>query len=134
MNYNQFKNNLNTFNSIISGEVIERENDDVEIEGNVEILFIQGDTFYKEMIVEDLHPDRIENIYFTCEDLNLCKPCIRSNNIFVLEFDSEETKDLKPYLGTYDLTLKLTTSEVITIGHNFPFIILDKKNEVNCNE
>lgn len=134
MNYNQSKNCINTFNSMINGNIYSRDNEDVEIIGNVEIAFVQGDNFTKIISIEDIDNRIIEGIYFTCKDLNICKKCIFYKEEYILEFTSEETEKIKPYIGTYDLTIRFVKDEVITICHNTPFIVLTKKNEVTCNE
>lgn len=106
----------------------------MQIDGSLDIKIIQGDSYRREITVEGISIDLIEGVYFSSAELGVCKKCFKSDNMFILEFNGEETKNYKCVNTSYDLTIKLSGNNVKTICYNASLIILKKENMVTCYE
>lgn len=104
----------------------------MQIDGNLDIKIIQGDSYRREITIEGIMPELIEGVYFTSADLQICKKCEFVNGIYILEFTPQETSDFKSIYSSYDITIKFTQNKVNTICYNASLIVLPKENKVGC--
>jgi len=98
-----------------------------------DIVVIQGDTYQKNVSIEGVFLESIESVYFSCGKLNLEKELYydESINKFVLLLTSEETKNLKPIVTDFDITVKII-GKVITGLYRGKFIVAEKNNRVEA--
>lgn len=99
-----------------------------------DIVIIQGDTYQKNLIIEGVMLDAIEAVYFSCGKLNLSQEMPYDENInrFVLLLDSDVTKNLKPIVTDYDITVKFFDDKVRTGLHRGKLIVSEKNNPVEA--
>lgn len=96
-----------------------------------EITLIQGDTLEKQIILKNVDVTTIEAVYFSCKELNLCRECIRTGEIFKLEISCEETCQFKTQTCCYDITIKFKGDKIKTIVYRGRIKVLPKVNEVD---
>lgn len=101
---------------------------------NSKLEIIQGDTFYREIEIEGVSNDLIESIYFSCNELNICKSLTYDSNVeaWVLQINSNETDEFAKFNGTYDLTIKFSDQKITTVVYNGLLIVKEKQNKVRC--
>lgn len=104
----------------------------VRVRGNTNIEIIQGDSYTKLVKIKsgDFEITPVPKIVFTCEDLNIEKELMQTDDKrYVLYFAAEETALWKVYRGTCDFTVFIG-EEVLTVLHDVSFRVLKKKNKV----
>lgn len=108
----------------------------METSGNVRLQIIQGDSFDRIITIEGIEKDKIEGIYFSCEELGICKKLLYNeiDNYFLLSLTSNETKEFPKIDTVYDLTIKFNEEKVQTITYCSQITILPKYNKVKCFE
>lgn len=96
------------------------------------IEIIQGDTLDLEVSILGLEEyDLVNNIYFTSEKLGIKKELTKiSNDTFILNFTSEETKNLQKGIYSYDLTIYFNEEKVDTTIYNGSIIVFEKENKI----
>lgn len=106
------------------------------IQGNPKITLIQGDSYTREIEFEGLSLDLIEEVYFTCSKLSICKKLEKDleNNLFRLTINSDETNDLEIGAFDFDLTVKFIDDQTKTIQYRSVILVLEKVNKVVCYE
>lgn len=100
------------------------------------IQIIQGDSYTLEVDFEGIIIDLIDSIYFTCNELSICKQLEKDieNNLFRLSIDKNETKEYSNGVYNYDLTIKFVDNNVKTVQYRSILVILEKNNKVVCYE
>lgn len=100
------------------------------------IRIVQGDTYNCEIEIQGLDIFLIENIYFSCEQLNICKKVEFDEELQVynLTFNSQETENFKNGVFNYDLTFKFFNDSIRTVQYKSTITILKKTNKVVCYE
>lgn len=101
-------------------------------ENKTAINIIQGDSCVKEIQIVGLSLDLIEGLYFSCEKLNLCKKLELQDDIYVLEFTSEETMNFPKIYTTFDLTINFVGGSTKTVLFCDSFNVYEKRNKVGC--
>lgn len=106
----------------------------METSGNIRLQIIQGDSFDREVYVEGVELEKIEGIYFSCEDLGICRKLTYydEEGYFGLSLSPEETI-LFPKINTnYDLTVKFVDEKIATATYCSQLTVLPKINKVAC--
>lgn len=103
-----------------------------------DILIIQGDTCQINVEVEGVEKEFIEEVYLSCEKLNLVRALTYDQTIekYVLVLSSEETKNFTPIITNFDITVKIVGNKIATGLYKGKIIIAEKNNsisEVNAN-
>lgn len=106
------------------------------IKGKAEIRFICGDSYQKNVIIENVDKLLIEAVYFSSEKLGLCKELeyVANTNKFKLFLSRQETAMLEKGVYDYDITIKFLSDVVKTIPYRASLIIQPKINKVGCME
>ena len=106
------------------------------IKGKAEIRLICGDSYQKNIIIENVDKSMIEDVYFSCEKLHICQKLeyISETNKFRFFLSREETKVLEKGVYDYDITIKFVNNIVKTIPYRYLFVVLPKINKVGCME
>ena len=104
------------------------------IKGKAEIRFICGDSYQKNVIIENVDKELIEAVYFSSEKLGLCKELeyISETNKFRFYLPREETATFEKGVYDYDITIKFINNVVKTIPYRSYFVVLPKVNKVGC--
>lgn len=104
------------------------------ITGKINIEIIQGDTYQKNVLIENVDLSLIEGVYFSCKELNICQKLEYDNDInrFVFLLTANQTKDLNPIYTDYDITIKFNDSKIKTVSYRGSCSILPKINKVGC--
>ena len=98
---------------------------------STKILIIQGDTYETLITFQNLPADDlIENVYFTCNRLDLKKECEGAPGNSKQWFLSLDTSELASGCYNYDLTVKFRSDKVLTVIHNGDLKILSKENVI----
>jgi len=102
------------------------------IKGNKEILVVQGDSYQKNVIIENVEPINIDAIYISCKDLAINKQLTYNNEEQRYEFflSADETMNLKSMLTDFDITIYFTDGKVKTISYKAKINVLPKINKV----
>ena len=102
------------------------------ITGKVDIQIIQGDTYQKNVLIENVDLSLIEGVYFSCSKLDITQKLEYDNNIerYVFILTADETKDLTPIYTDYDITIKFTDDKIKTVSYRGGFCVLPKTNEI----
>ncbi len=97
-----------------------------------DVVIIQGDTYEQNVFVEGVPAEVIEEVYFSCNKLNISKSLAFDSDIqgYVLLLSSQETKDLKVVTTDYDITVKLIGNNIKTGIYRGKLIVLEKNNTV----
>lgn len=100
------------------------------------IKIIQGDTYTLDIDFEGITLDLINNIYFSCDELSICKKLNKyvEENLFRLFISSEESKEYPSGVYNYDLTVEFAGETVKTVQYRSIITILEKNNKVVCYE
>lgn len=108
----------------------------MQIQGNPKITIVQGDSYTREILFEQLYYDLIESVFFSSNKLAVCKKLLKdeTNNIFVLHLESNETKNYPIGTYDYDLTIKFINEDIKTAQYQSIISILEKNNKVICYE
>lgn len=94
-----------------------------------EIKIIQGDSYYAEVEIVGLADDQtIEQLYFSCNFLGICKELRGGGGEWELEMSAEETEAFKVGKGTFDLTAVFSGKSIATVIYNNSLEILPKIN------
>lgn len=94
-----------------------------------EIKIIQGDSYYAEVEIVGLADyQTIEQLYFSCNFLGICKELRGGGSEWELEMSAEETEAFKVGKGTFDLTAVFSGNNVATVIYNNSLEILPKIN------
>ena len=97
------------------------------------IKLIQGDTLNLIITVEE-GANQIEELYFSCERLNLSKTLTKIDDThYMVNFDAEFTCDCSICNTTFDITAKLKDNQIVTVIYNDSLKILKKENKINGN-
>lgn len=106
------------------------------VKGKAEIKIIQGDSYQKNIIIENVDKQYISNVYISCDKLNICKELeyINETNKFRLYITRQETESFEKGLYDYDITIKFVQDVVKTIPYRASFVVLPKINKVGCLE
>lgn len=106
------------------------------IKGDSGIIVIQGDTYQKSVIIENVDSELIDDIYISCKDLGINKQLEydNENDKFVFTLTSQETINLKSMTTTFDITVYFKDSKVKTVSYKSNIQVLPKTNAVNRNE
>ena len=106
------------------------------IKGKAEIRLICGDSYQKNIIIENVDKLMIEAVYFSCEKLGICKELeyIANTNKFKFFLSREETKVLEKGVYDYDITIKFLNDIVKTVPYRASLMIQPKINKVGCME
>ena len=99
-----------------------------------DMVIIQGDTYQKNVSIDGVFLSAIEGVYFSCGKLNLSKKLELddSTNCFALKFTSEETKQLRPIVTDYDITVVFQNDKVQTGLYRGKLIVAEKNNPVEA--
>lgn len=104
----------------------------MQVDGSLDIIIIQGDTYRREITIDGIDNRVIEGVYFSSHELGICKKCDYEDGVYVLYFSPSETENFKAFSGIYDLTVRFNKNDVNTICYNSSIIILPKDNKVTC--
>ncbi len=104
------------------------------VKGNAEIRIIQGDSYQKNVIIENVEPSLIVAVYFSSNKLNVCKQLDydSENNKYKLFLTRQETALFEKGVYDYDITIKFERDVVRTIPYRTSLTILPKVNKVGC--
>ena len=97
------------------------------------ITIIQGDTYECEISIEGVLVEIIDRIYFSSNQLNVCKELEKRDGKFVLKFTPEETMNFETGNLSYDFTIYFTNNAIQTAQYRNRISILPKINKVQCN-
>lgn len=100
--------------------------------GDREIKIIQGDSYRREITIENISNELIEGVYFTCGDLDICRKLDFYDGVYILSFTPQETEEIGKFNGNYDITIKFVGNVVNTIQFRSPINIIPKNNKVTC--
>lgn len=102
------------------------------VEGNREIVVIQGDTYQKNVIVEGVDPINIEAIYISCKDLGINQELTLDENSgkYVFIMSADETMKLQSMITTFDITVYFIEGKVKTVSYMARVNVLPKVNKV----
>lgn len=102
--------------------------------GNKNINIIQGDTYTREVTLQNVDIELIKDIYFSCSALSLCKKLEyeEETKVFNLTFTSKETKELPKGIYNYDLTIEFVQETFKTVQYKSTITVLEKNNKVVC--
>ena len=106
------------------------------IQGNPKISIIQGDSYTNEIEFEGIELELIENIFFTCGKLSICKKLEKDleNNLFIFHLNSKDTINFEVGTYDYDLTIQFIDNQYKTIQYQSIISILEKNNKVICHD
>ena len=97
------------------------------------INFIQGDTLNLIITVEK-GAEQIEELYFSCDRLNLSKVLTKIDDThYMVNFDPEFTCNCPICKTTFDITAKLKDNQIVTVVYNDPIKVLKKENAIDGN-
>ena len=97
------------------------------------ITIIQGDTYECEVTVEGIVAELVDKIYFSSNQLNVCKMLDKRDNKFILKFTPEETMKFSTGNLSYDFTIYFLDNTIQTAQYKARISILPKINKVQCN-
>ena len=100
--------------------------------GDRKIEIIQGDSYKREIVVEGVDNELIEGIYFSCNDLNICRKLDFNDGVYILSIFPQETQEIKNFQGNYDITIRFADNTINTIQYRSPFVVKEKNNQVKC--
>lgn len=103
------------------------------IKGNQDIRIIQGDSYQRNVILENATPESIEGIYISCKALSFTKQLVYDDidDKYVFHLAAEETEQFKPTDTHYDMTIYFVDKNVKTLSYKARFVILPKINVVS---
>ena len=97
------------------------------------ITIIQGDTYECEVSIEGVLVEIIDKIYFSSNQLNVCKELEKRDGKFVLKFTPEETMKFETGNLSYDFTIYFVDKTIQTVQYKARISILPKVNKVQDN-
>ena len=96
------------------------------------IRLVQGDELSFDLNV--LGGDEIleiERMIFSCDEQEVIKDCTKLNDsLYYLQIPSEETKNFKPKIVSFDITLQFTDGEIVTVVFQNKLEVLKKRNKI----
>lgn len=98
--------------------------------GNTNLEIIQGDTFSLTIRLENVDLDTIDKVYFSCNELGICKEFVRNEDVFELDISCDETCNFEELICCYDLTVKFIGNKTKTIEYRGKLTVLEKVNKV----
>lgn len=102
----------------------------MKTKGNTNIEIIQGDTLSLTIRLENVDLTAIDQVYFSCSDLNITQAFVKKDDVFELNIDCEETCKFKPSVCCYDITIHFNNNTVKTIEYRGQLKVLKKVNVV----
>lgn len=102
------------------------------VQGNKEIVVVQGDTYQKNILVENVDPVNIEAIYVSCRDLGINQQLAYDSQInrYIFVMSAEETAKLQSMVTTFDITVYFLEGKVKTVSYLARINVLPKINKV----
>ena len=104
------------------------------VKGKAKIEIIQGDSYQKNVVIENVQHEFIDSVYISCKGLNICQQLTYSSqrDKYTFFLTRQETTDLPNGTYDYDLTIKFMDDIVKTIPYRESLVILPKLNKVGC--
>ena len=100
-------------------------------QGNDQINIIKGDSYEKTIEFTNIDISLIENVFFSCKELNLQKKLdLVNEQYYSLTFSSEETQNFESTSGSYDLTVFFKDKKIKTVIYQSIIKINPKNNMV----
>lgn len=102
------------------------------VEGSKGIVVVQGDSYQKNLIVEDIDPITIDAIYISSRDLKISKQLVYDGDThkYVFTLSPQETENLQSMSTTFDITIYFADGNVKTISYKARIEVLPKINKV----
>lgn len=102
-----------------------------DLVGNIPIEIVQGATKTTRLKFDKVLTRLINEVFFTCEKLNL-KYKLEKNEYEEFQFtiDEETSKSLQPTNTTYDISVRIN-NDVVAIQTGVPFIVKKRQNPLN---
>ena len=102
------------------------------VKGKAEIRIIQGDSYAKNIIIENVDNSLIVAVYFSSARLNVSKQLDydSENGKHKLFLTRQETANFEKGVYDYDITIKFERDVVRTIPYRTALTILPKVNKV----
>lgn len=102
------------------------------INKSYKIDIIKGDTIEKNIIISGINNEDIEKVYLSSKEINIDKELTYDSNTekWVFRLESNETKDLKEINTDFDITMKLVSSDVLTLVYRGVIQVYPKINKV----
>lgn len=99
----------------------------------VDIIIVQGDALDLTFKLEGIPCEEIASVTFNSKGGGIEALCTLDCETFEcrLELSSLQTKNLAPYIGTYDLTATLKDGNQITLLYECGFAVVRKRNCAN---
>ena len=99
------------------------------------IRLVQGDEFSLDLnIIGGDKIQEIEKMIFSCEEQEIIKECTKINDsLYYLQIPSEETKNFKPKIVSFDITLRFIDGEIVTAVFQNKLEVLKKRNKIERN-
>lgn len=99
------------------------------------IRLVQGDEFSLDLnIIGGDEIQEIEKMIFSCEEQEIIKECTKINDsLYYLQIPSEETKNFKPKIVSFDITLRFIDGEIVTAVFQNKLEVLKKRNKIERN-
>lgn len=104
-----------------------------EVLGNPAIEIIQGDSYALKATIDKVNNDLIKQVIFTSNTLGIQQDLFYADGIYILYFSREDTAQMQPIAGNYDLTVVFTNDKPKTIVKNAPIRVIGKNNKVDYN-
>lgn len=106
------------------------------VKGKAEIKLISGDSYQKNIIIENVEHSYIEGVYISSEKLGLCKQLeyVSETNKYRFFLERQETAEFEKGVYDYDITIKFIQDVVKTVPYRASFIVYPKINKVGCME
>lgn len=95
------------------------------------IELIQGDTYETTLEIEGLEDfSLLEKVTFSSADLDLCKELTfnQADSTYTLLLLPNETDKFKSGIFDYDITIKFTNDNVLTVIYQGEIMVKEKKN------
>ena len=96
---------------------------------NIEL--IQGDTYETTLEIDGLEDfSLLEKVAFSSADLGLCKELTfnQEDSTYLLILLPSETEKFKSGIFDYDITIKFTNNNVLTVIYQGEIMVKEKKN------
>lgn len=94
------------------------------------ITIIQGDTLSLNVRLKNVDLSTVDAVYFSCEELGVCKKLELVDGVYELELSCDETCNFKKTVCCYDLTIRFNGNKVKTIQYRERLEVLPKVNKV----
>ena len=106
------------------------------VNGNAEIMIIQGDSYQKNIVVRNANLISIKNIYITCDRFGICQDLDFNDEIgkWVFYLSPEQTAQLQETTTDYDITIEFTDKKIKTVSFEAQFVVFKKKNKITRGE